>query len=1058
MPFSATRDLWLVLKARDEGARAMKSFSRDIRMVGDSVQQANLVAARSALRNQLAMQRMTGASKADQLATMKRIESVDQEIGQMNIHRASMEESRVSAQKLSNTLGGAAATMTAVGTAMVAAGVIGAAGIKSLVDSAISYQKAAALTSTQVDGFGASMKDMEDIGIRVANKIGVSFGQIQPALFDIFSSMEVNTKQAESLLETFSKAAVAGQTDISSASRATIGIMNAFQLPLTSVNHLMDVQFQLVKEGVGTYEEWTQRIGLVSPSAVRAGQSVEMMAAALAVTTRMGISAARSGTAVSRAMDAMSNPVAVANLKALGINAQDASGHFRPMIDVLTEFRTALQKVPEKDKIATILDVFKGAGGTIEARRFLQNMLLTPGNLELFKNIFETMSTESGSFEKAYAIMADTAATKSELLANKWETLKVKAGEALIPVFLKVLGVFGKMFDWFNKLDSKTQQFIATVAAGVAVFSAIAGVILLVLGTIAGFAAAVAVAGSTLFIVLGILALVSAAFVGLTAAIVIAWNKSSQFRGMIADLGNDLKTFYQSYIIPTGQAIKDAWDKYMKPPLTALVDILEKKLFPIFRNLQSFIRGKFLEGLKEIGNVLKDMIIWSFEQLGRIIHSVVIPAIKALTEYYYKHEATIKMVVGWLVTFSKWMLKIAAIAAGVLAIVIGSVVVGAILAFIGVIVLAVIAVVKIVETIKTAIKVIGIEFPKAWNAVASFFVGIWNAIASFFVGIWNKITGVFAAAWQGIVNIFTSVMNFISTQWNVFWNSSIGQLALAVIHLVIALVNLLWTTIVFLFEWGVKAVTNAWNILWDTFVGPAINGWNAFWSWITTKWNELTALVTQTWNFITSQISEAWNNIQLLTVAVWNTLHNFVAGKLNALITAISNFTEPIRTKLASLWSDVEAGAKAVWDRIISFFNGKKDMLAQAGKNIIQSLIDGITSKINDVTAAIEHVTKIIRDHLPFSPAKLGPLSGKGSPYLAGKKISRMLADGMSDSFDMVTKASRLVASSVGTQSPSLTGLDSTGRTYNQNIVVNTQEINPRRQAAELGFLLAGGL
>src|SRR5690606_41372054 len=45
-----------------------------------------------------------------------------------------------------------------------------------------------------------------------------------------------------------------------------------------------------------------------------------------------------------------------------------------------------------------------------------------------------------------------------------------------------------------------------------------------------------------------------------------------------------------------------------------------------------------------------------------------------------------------------------------------------------------------------------------------------------------------------------------------------------------------------------------------------------------------------------------------------------------------------------------------------------------AGKNIVTSIADGINSAIGKVTDAIGNVTKKIRDFLPFSPAKEGPL------------------------------------------------------------------------------------
>jgi len=875
MPFSATRDLWLVLKARDEGTRAMRSFSRDIRMVGDNVKQANLQAARSALRNQMAMQRLTGASQNDIIATQKRIEQVDKDINSMRVARAAMEENRVSAQKLGTALNGAASTMTAVGTGLLIAGGLGLAGMKGLITSAIDYQKQSSLTRTQVDKFALSLKDVEDIGLRVANKVGVGFSQIQPALFDIFSSMEVGAADAEKLLTIFAKAAVAGQTDISSASRATIGILNAFQLPLTSINHLMDIQFQLVKEGIGTYEEWTQRIGLVSPSAVRFGQSVDMMAAALAASTRMGISAARSGTAVARAMDAMSNPTAVNNLKQLGVKATDATGKFRPMIDILRDFRKVLEKVPQADKIKTLLGVFKGAGGTIEARRFLQNMLLTPGNLELFQTIFETMSKESGSFEQAYAIMADTAATKSELLANKWETLKVKAGEALIPTFMKIVDAIGKVFDWFNKLDPKTQRMITLgIALGLAL-ATLSGVLLIVLGSIAAFVAAVVTAGPVLLYVLGILTLLGLGFTGLVTAIVLAWRRSEDFRGTIKDLGKQFKDFYTNHVIPTAMAIRDGWEKYMKPALTALADIIVTRVLPVAREITNFFTSEFFKALVEVGNNVKDFVVFAFRKLGDIIQTYVIPTINALTKFYYEHKATIDQIVAALVWLGKWLLKIALILGGVLAVVLIGPVVAA-------------------------------------------FVAVGAAIAGVIIGITYLVEGI---------------------KWLVHW---IGTEA-----------------------------PKAWNGLWDTVQS------------------------------VISKISTAWMGIK-------------------------------------------------------DAFNGAKDWLVDAGKNIINGLIDGMKQQVGNIVGTVKDIAKRIRDYFPFSPAKTGPLSGRGSPFIAGQNIGKMLARGIGSKMDLVNGATNLIASASGVRAPNLNGVESTGRTYNQNIVVNTQELDPRRQAAELGWLLAG--
>src|SRR5258706_4200981 len=123
MPFSAARDLGLVMKARSEAAGAMRSFSRDIRMVGDSVVEAQLRASRATLQNEMATKRLATAyqtsllrqgqqttathaairalqdeTKAFLLGKQLQINAIDKEIHGLKAQRAATEELRDSSQ------------------------------------------------------------------------------------------------------------------------------------------------------------------------------------------------------------------------------------------------------------------------------------------------------------------------------------------------------------------------------------------------------------------------------------------------------------------------------------------------------------------------------------------------------------------------------------------------------------------------------------------------------------------------------------------------------------------------------------------------------------------------------------------------------------------------------------------------------------------------------------------------------------------------------------------------------------------------------------------------
>lgn len=1054
MPFSATRDLWLVLKARDEGTRALRSFSRDIRMVGDSVREANLRAARSALSNQLAQQKLTGASRADMLVTQRRITAIDDEIGKMRVHRASMEESRVSALKLSTALGGASSLMTAAGTAMVAAGALGAVGLKNLINSAIEYQRQSSLTRTQVEGFKLSLREVEDIGLRVAKAIGTPFEKIQPALFDIFSSMEVGAADAELLLKRFAKAAVAGQTDIQTAQVATIGIMNAFQMPISSVTHLLDLQFQLVQEGVGTYEEWTKRIGLVTPSAVRAGQSVETMTAALAATTRMGIPAARAATAVSRAFDAMSHPAAVKAMKNLGVAALDAKGNFRPLIDTLGDLRAALAKLPKAEQTKALLEVFKGAGGTIEARRFLQNMLLTPGNLELFKSIFEEMSTQSGSFEQAYAIMADTAATKSELLRNKWEALKITVGEALMPGFLKLVETLGSAVDWFDRLSPRTKTLISySVAFGVAL-AVILGIVLLVVGGIAAFVAAIVTAGSALLVVLGIFTVVGVAITAFGIVLKSAWSSSKDFRQTIGDLGASLKDLWQNYIIPTAEAVKTAWDIHMKPRLEALGEVIDKKVMPIWRELVMFFNGEMMGSIKEIGNLIKDILVTSFEILGNIIEEVVIPAFNKAAQFYKDHKETIDQVIGAVVWAGKEFGKLAVIVGVILAAVFVGPIIAAILGFVAVMTLIILIVVKVVDGIKAAVSWITTNVPKAWDWVTTKTSEAWNGILNFFKGIWTAIVTLVKNGWNAIVAIFNNIMTGLGVIWNYFWTTRVGGLVKAVFEFVVAFITMALTAISLAFTWFWKMISEGWTSLWDYVSTKVQAAWTIITAFLTAVWGSIVEIAKSVWGAVAAFFTFIWEKVSAEFMGKWNMLLAFLGGiwyAIKAIASAVWGAVGgTVTDAMNKMWNTVTG----VWNKIKELFSKSQSWLFEAGQNLLKGLIDGITNKIKDVTDIINTVTKKLKDFFPHSPAKVGPLSGRGGMFYAGQNMIKQLAQGMESVSPMLNVVSRSASTA---RAGLISGTPSGGgKTVNQTINIHTQELDPKRQSAELGWMLVG--
>ncbi len=172
-------------------------------------------------------------------------------------------------------------------------------------------------------------------------------------------------------------------------------------------------------------------------------------------------------------------------------------------------------------------------------------------------------------------------------------------------------------------------------------------------------------------------------------------------------------------------------------------------------------------------------------------------------------------------------------------------------------------------------------------------------------------------------------------------------------------------------------------------------------------------LVIKNWAKIKSFTAAVWPAIQRMVSAVWNwikrnwpLLLSILTGPIGAAVIFIIRNWAKVKAAAGATVSGVISFFSRLPGRIISFvasipgrvrsiFAGAGRWLWNAGANIIGGLINGITSRIGALIGTISGAVGRIRNMLPFSPAKEGPLSGKGDPYLAGQRISERIGAGI---------------------------------------------------------------
>jgi len=794
--------------------------------------------------------------------------------------------------------------MLGLGTAMGIMGAVGVAALFDMTQASIEYSRQASLTLTQVDQTGASLQQIKDIGRDVASAIPAPFEQMQAALFDIFSSMDVTVAESQTLLEGFAKASVAGQTDVQTAGRATIAILNAWDMGADQLNRVLDVQFQLVRKGVGTYEEFATAIGRAIPSARRAGQEVETLAGMLAFLTRNGLSADMAATSAARAFDALAHPKTVQRLQEMGVTVFDASGNFLQMNEIIPQLATKLEGLTDPQKAAALQALFQGSGGTIQARRFFD---LAIRNYEELNQRVDEMINSAGALEDAYQIMFDDPAMAMQLLKNNWEILRTEMGDALVPVLMTVVRWLTRLFQAFNDLDPDVQAFIARFALAASALLIFFGVLIALAGAFLILKATADMVGLSLLAMGGLTGLIVGGIIGLAALVIKNWDSiaawfEENMPGLREAIGGWMEWLEKTW--------KDLWP-VIQETARAVWDWIEETWTALWPTIQEVARevwdwlSKTWEALwphiKDVASRVWDWIVTNAPIVWGALKGAAETAHAWFTDTFLPWWSEVfwpKMEEIW-----AWLVE---------------------------------NVPPVWEEIERAVKTFWEfmsqnfwpwfrdefwpGFVEAWSAIAehvgpiirdiliiiavmaAVIMAIWNflwpALGPILSLWWNSYFQIIEGAWQLIRGIFEFFAGLLTGDWEKMWEG-LQNIVQGAVTIILAPILLLWGLIVLAWEGGREAVINIWNNLWD-FVEAKFKAVadlilaiaSALWNGIVVIFGVaaaiLSAIWSTLWGFITTVFQTAINTLS----GIFSTLIGYiqtVIGWINTVIGWIQN-------------------------------------------------------------------------------------------------------------------------------------------------------------------------
>jgi hypothetical protein len=249
----------------------------------------------------------------------------------------------------------------------------------------------------------------------------------------------------------------------------------------------------------------------------------------------------------------------------------------------------------------------------------------------------------------------------------------------------------------------------------------------------------------------------------------------------------------------------------------------------------------------------------------------------------------------------------------------------------------------------------------------------WAAIKVAIATVINWITGTvwpaIVAAWHGIASGAVSLWHSIVNAFN-----AIRSGVAAAINAVRSVVLAIWNAIVA----GVRAYINAYRAV------------------ITAGFNAARAVVSSVVNAIRSVVSAVWSGIVSIIRNDINVIKNVING-IRSVINTIRNAFNSARNAAASALSSLVGVVRGLPGKVVSALGSLGGLLYSKGKSLVQGFINGIGSMIGAVKSKASSIVHAVTDFLPGSPAKTGPLSGKGYVLLRARRFMDDFAKGLND-------------------------------------------------------------
>lgn len=268
-------------------------------------------------------------------------------------------------------------------------------------------------------------------------------------------------------------------------------------------------------------------------------------------------------------------------------------------------------------------------------------------------------------------------------------------------------------------------------------------------------------------------------------------------------------------------------------------------------------------------------------------------------------------------------------------------------------------------------------------------------------------------ALKDITAQFNELAKFLATEEGIKAMEGLLHTIQILAYIFIFMIN---DVILFLFLFEVtaeflKVLFTSWLPDWLAWAGEH------FVQWVTLIYSTIadffTNKIPEFFTWVGGYITNFFNGVFEVVGGLVIGLIALLGSLLGWIISQIFNVTGAIATWISDRLADIGNFFGSLGSRIASLVGDMLGTLYQAGRNLITGLINGVKSMFGALGNAASEAAQVVRNRLPFSPAKEGPLAGSGDPLIAGQKIIERIAAGMEMEAPVLANVANNAASSV---------------------------------------------